>query len=135
MPCCCAITMSATCRNCAGRREAKRQLFVLPDGSPTAESYIPRVYKVLTGNSFGTVRTMLHTELASSLGPAGCAMAMAACHQTSEEVARQYQGEAVAIKQVERCQAAASARRARYIEAQRTRESHGRTEKPAGPLP
>jgi hypothetical protein len=38
---------------------------------------IPAVYKVLTGNSFGTVRAMLHPDLASSLGRAGCAMAMA----------------------------------------------------------
>ena len=95
---------------------AKRPLFVLPDGHPAAVTYVPRIYKALTGNSFGTTRTMLHTDLATDLGVAGRDMAMTACHQTSEKVARKYQAEAVAIAAFSRRQAAASARRARYAD-------------------
>ena len=95
---------------------AKRPLFVLPDGHPAAVTYVPRIYKALTGNSFGTTRTMLHTDLATDLGVAGRDMAMTACHQTSEKIARKYQAEAVAIAAFSRRQAAASARRARYAD-------------------
>lgn len=93
---------------------ARRQLFVLPDGGPTAPTYIPRIYKALTGNSLGTTRTMLHTGLATDLGTAGRDMAMVATHHSTTTIARKYQAESVAIAAVARRQAAGSARRARY---------------------
>jgi hypothetical protein len=91
----------------------QRQLFILPDGKPTAKTYIPRIFKVVTSDSFTATRTMLHTDLATSLGPAGFEMAMTACHRESSEVARKhYETEAVAIAAVAHIQGSASARRA-----------------------
>jgi hypothetical protein len=91
----------------------QRQLFVLPDGKPTAKTYIPRIFKVVTSDSFTATRTMLHTDLATSLGAAGFEMAMVACHRESSEVARKhYETEAVAIAAVAHIQGSASARRA-----------------------
>src|SRR5690625_1512547 len=94
--------------------EVQRQLFTLADGSPTAATYIPRLYKELTGNSFGTTRTMLHTDQATAHGLAGTRAAALACHHRGENTICKYQAEAVAIMALERRQAAASARRARY---------------------
>jgi hypothetical protein len=91
----------------------QRQLFVLHDGSPTAKTHIPRIFKAMTGDSFTATRTMLHTDLATSLGAAGFEMAMTACHRKSSEVARKhYETDAVAIAAVAHIQGSASARRA-----------------------
>jgi hypothetical protein len=93
----------------------RRQLFVQPDGNPTAKSYIPRIFKLVTGDSFMATRTMLHTDLSTSLGAAGFEMAMTACHRRSSEVARKhYQAEAVAIAAVAHIQGSAGARRAAF---------------------
>ena len=90
----------------------QRQLFVLPDGRPTATSYIPRVYKALTGNSFGANRTMLHTDLAIHEGVLGTYQAMIACHQLGSRTAERYKQQTVDIHAVLRRQAAGRLRRA-----------------------
>ena len=93
----------------------QRQLFVLPNGKPTAKTYIPRIFKAATGDSFTATRTMIHTDLATSLGTAGFEMAMTACHRKSSEVARKhYQAEAVAIAAAAHFEGAAVARRAAF---------------------
>jgi hypothetical protein len=92
----------------------QRLLFVLPDGKPTAPTYIPRIYKALTKNSFTTTRTMIHTECMTAHGLAGRNMAMAVCHQTSTRIAEKYEADAVAFAAIARRQATASERRARY---------------------
>jgi len=94
--------------------DAQRPLFVLNDGTPAAPSYVPRIFKVLTGNSFTTTRTMLHTGLSSTIGIAGRDMAMTACHQTSPKIAAKYETDLVAISAVARRQGAASERRSRH---------------------
>ena len=91
--------------------DAGRPLMMLDENRPAAKSYIPRLFKEFTGNSFTTTRTMLHTDLATTLGEAGMITAMIACHQTSRQVAEKYQAQAVAIGAITRRQAAASARR------------------------
>ena len=70
---------------------ARRPLFVLPDGTPVASSYIPRIFKTLTGNSFTTTRTMLHTDEAIQHGDAGIRYAMTACHQKGRGIEKRYQ--------------------------------------------
>lgn len=100
------------------RREAitaQRQLFVLPDGSPTAPSYIPRIFKALTGNSFTITRTMLHTDLAIIDGASGPETAMVACHQVGHDIRRKYQAEQVSRHAVANRQLAASSRRAAHF--------------------
>jgi hypothetical protein len=93
---------------------ARRPLFVLPNSRPAVPSYAPRIFKALTENSFTTTRTMLHTDLGVSMGAAGRETAMAACHQTSERIAKKYETNEVAISAFARRQGAASARRSRY---------------------
>lgn len=94
--------------------DAKRPLFLLDDGKPAAPTYAPRIFKALTGNSFTTTRTMLHSGLSSTIGLAGRDMAMTACHQTSTRIAAKYETDLVAISAVARRQGAASERRSRY---------------------
>jgi len=93
---------------------SKRQLFVLPGGSPAAETYIPRIYKLLTANSLGTSRTMLHTDLGISEGAAGTRRAMIACHQESEQTAQRYTQDMVALNGLLRRQAVGFLRRSEY---------------------
>lgn len=93
-----------------------RQLFVLHDGKQTAKSYIPRIYKVLTGNSLTTSRTMLHSDLAISEGIAGTYQAMTACHQTAERTAALYKQDTVAIHAVLHRQAASRLRRSAHAD-------------------
>ncbi|MER2508141.1 MAG: hypothetical protein ABTQ27_05215 [Amaricoccus sp.] len=94
--------------------DAERPLFVLPDGTPAAASYVPRIFKEMTKNSFTTTRTMLHTDLSSSIGIAGREMAMAACHQVGKEIHKKYETDLVAVSAVNRRQGVASARRERH---------------------
>lgn len=93
--------------------DAQRPLFVLDDGTPTAPSYVPRIFKALTGNSFTTTRTMLHSGLSSTIGIAGRDMAMTACHQSSTRIAAKYETDLVAISAIARRQGAARERRSR----------------------
>lgn len=93
-----------------------RPLFVHFNGTPSARSYAPRRYKELTGNSFTTTRSMLHTDLAVTEGGAGVRIAMIAGHQTGEKTAEKYQLAQVAMAAVASRQASLSARRARHLE-------------------
>lgn len=94
---------------------AKRPLFILPDGTPVAESYIPRIFKMLTGNSFTTTRTMLHTDEAIEHGRAGTAYAKSSCHQIGHGIEKKYQLDSLAKMSLIRRQSAARSRRARYL--------------------
>lgn len=93
-----------------------RPLFVLQDGRPAAPTYIPRIFKAMTGNSFTTTRTMLHTDEAIENGDAGTSYAMASCHQVDWEVRRKYQLDTLARSSVERRQQAGRNRRAAYFD-------------------
>lgn len=93
----------------------RRPLFVLPDGTPVADSYIPRIFKTLTGNSFTATRTMLHTDEAIEHGEAGTTYAMISCHQVGREIRKKYQQDTLARTAVMRRQSAGRSRRARYL--------------------
>ncbi len=93
-----------------------RQLFVLPNGQPTAKTYIPRVFKALTDNSLTTARSMLHTDCAVHHGAAGVEMAKSTCHQRGEKIHLKYQLEHVARAGVDHCRESSRARRLRYLD-------------------
>lgn len=71
-------------------QKQKRQLFVLHDGTPAAVTYIPRVFKALTGNSFTTLRTMLYTDAIAAHGKAGIELAKPAAHHSSTQVVKSH---------------------------------------------
>ncbi|OWY08407.1 hypothetical protein B6V74_14810 [Thioclava sp. F42-5] len=75
----------------------RRQLFVLPDGSPAAATYVPRVFQALSGNSFTTLRVMLYSDAIAHHGVAGIELAKPAAHHASTEIVkRHYIAETVA---------------------------------------
>jgi hypothetical protein len=92
-----------------------RPLFVHPDGARPSPTYIPRIFKEQTGNSFTTTRTMLHTDQAISRGEAGTTDAMAMCHHKSPKIARKYQEQRIRRVAINRVQNAAAARRAGLV--------------------
>jgi len=92
-----------------------RPLFVHPDGSRPSPTYIPRVFKERTGNSFTTTRTMLHTDQAISRGEVGTTDAMQMCHHKSLKIARKYQEKRIRQVAINRVQNAAAARRAGLV--------------------
>lgn len=89
-----------------------RPLFVHPDGSRPSPTYIARIFKEQTGNSFTTTRTMLHTDQAISRGEVGTRDAMVMAHQTSPKTAIKYQEKRLRHVAINRIQNAAAARRA-----------------------
>ncbi|SPF78100.1 hypothetical protein [Pseudoprimorskyibacter insulae] len=91
----------------------RQTLFALHDGTPVSETYIPRIFKTLTGNNFTTTRTMLHTDEAIENGDGGTSYAMASCHQVDWKIRKKYQLETLARSSVERRQQAGRIRRAR----------------------
>ncbi|MFZ3584855.1 hypothetical protein ACOI1H_22280 [Loktanella sp. DJP18] len=93
----------------------RRPLFVLSDGTPVSPTYIPRIFKALTGNSFTTTRTMLHTDEAIEHGDAGTSYAMIASHQTDWDIRTTYQQDRLARTAVNRRQAARRSRRAEFL--------------------
>jgi hypothetical protein len=93
-----------------------RQLFVLPNGQPTAKTYIPRVFKALTDNSLTTARSMLHTDCAVHLGAAGVEMAKSTCHQRGEKIHLKYQLEQVARAGVDHCRQSSRKRRLSHLD-------------------
>jgi hypothetical protein len=100
-------------RACAAR--SGRPLIVHPDGSRPSPTYIPRIFKERTGNSFTTTRTMLHTDQAISRGEVGTTDAMVLCHQKSPKTARKYQEKRVRLVAINRVQEAAAERRAGHV--------------------
>ena len=88
-----------------------RPLIVHPDGSRPSPTYIPRIFKERTGNSFTTTRTMLHTDQAISRGEVGTRDAMVMAHQTSPKTAQKYQEKRIRRVAINRVQDAAAARR------------------------
>ncbi|WP_146681613.1 hypothetical protein [Thioclava sp. F28-4] len=75
----------------------RRQLFVLPDGSPAAATYVPRVFQALSGNSFTTLRVMLYSDAIAQHGVEGIELAKPAAHHASTEIVkRHYIAETVA---------------------------------------
>ncbi|MBK1634814.1 hypothetical protein [Rhodovulum adriaticum] len=93
-------------------QEMQRPLFILANGKPAAKSYAPRIFKALTGNSFTTTRSMLHTDEAIHNGEAGVDSARAACHQKAgSRIVEKYQLEAVMRHAVEHSREASRKRR------------------------
>lgn len=68
----------------------RRQLFVLPDGSPAAATYVPRVFRTLTGNSFTTLRVMLYSDAVAHHGVEGIEHAKPAAHHASTEIVKKH---------------------------------------------
>lgn len=68
----------------------RRQLFVLPDGHPAAATYIPRVFRALTGNSFTTLRVMLYSDAIAHHGADGIELAKPAAHHSSTEIVKSH---------------------------------------------
>lgn len=93
---------------------AERPLFVHHNGSAVGATYIARLFKEITGNSFTTLRTMLHTDLGVAHGAAGTEMAMVAAHQTSHATAQRYKATIVARAASRRAQERARRRRLDY---------------------
>jgi hypothetical protein len=94
----------------------ERPLFVHHNGSAVGATYIARLFKEITGNSFTTLRTMLHTDLGVAHGTAGTEMAMVAAHQTSHATAQKYKAVIVAQTAVQRAQERVRRRRRDYAE-------------------
>ncbi|MGJ8546659.1 MAG: hypothetical protein ACSHWZ_14530 [Sulfitobacter sp.] len=69
-------------------QKQKRQLFILHDGTPAAATYIPRVFKTLTDNSFTTLRSMLYTDAIAANGKAGIELAKPAAHHSSTQLVK-----------------------------------------------
>lgn len=92
-----------------------RPLIVHLDGSWPSPTYIPRIFKERTGNSFTTTRTMLHTDQAISRGEVGTRDAMVMAHQTSPKTAQKYQEKRIRQVAINRVQNAAAARRAGLV--------------------
>lgn len=90
-------------------------LFVHADGSRPSPTYIPRVFKTFTGNSFTTTRTMLHTDQAISRGEEGTRDAMVMAQQKSPQTAKKYQARRTRQVAIARVQDATAARRAELI--------------------
>lgn len=90
---------------------SRQPLFVHPDGSRPSPTYIPRIFKEWTGNSFTTTRTMLHTDQAISRGETGTRDAMVMAHQTSPHTAKKYQEKRIRQVAINRVQDATAARR------------------------
>jgi hypothetical protein len=105
----------------AAAQAAQRPLFVHFGGERVGTTYIARLFKEITDNSFTTLRTMLHTDLGVAYGVAGTEMAMVAAHQTSQKVANKYKAEIVAQTAVGRAQERTRRRRQFYF----TEESAG----------
>jgi hypothetical protein len=61
---------------------------MLSDGFPAAASYVPRVFKALTGNSFTTLRVMLYSDATTHHGVDGIELAKPAAHHASTEVVK-----------------------------------------------
>jgi hypothetical protein len=90
-------------------------LFVHADGSEPSPTYIPRIFKEQTGNSFTTTRTMLHTDQAISRGEVGTRDAMVMAHQSSPQTAQKYQEKRIRQVAINRVQDGAAARRAALV--------------------
>jgi hypothetical protein len=89
----------------------QRPLFVHHGGGPVGVSYIARLFKEMTNNSFTSLRTMLHTDLGVAHGIAGTEMAMVAAHQTSHATAQKYKARIVARTAAHRAQERSRRRR------------------------
>lgn len=68
----------------------RRQLFILPDGSPAAATYVPRVFKALTDNSFTTLRVMLYSDAVAQHGVEGIELAKPAAHHASTDIVKRH---------------------------------------------
>ncbi|MFX0547455.1 hypothetical protein ACEWPL_018195 [Roseovarius sp. S1116L3] len=68
----------------------RRQLFVLPDGSPAAATYVPRIFRALTGNSFTTLRVMNYSDAIAHHGVAGIELAKPAAHHISTKIVKKH---------------------------------------------
>jgi hypothetical protein len=93
-------------------QETERPLFVLPDGRPAAPSYIPRVFKAVTGISLTSTRSLLYTDEMNQNGPAGVESARVACHHDPKSrMTDTYRLGSVSVHAVARLRARKSERR------------------------
>jgi hypothetical protein len=60
----------------------QRQLFCLYDETPAAATYVPRIFKQLTGNSFTTLRVMHYSDAITHHGAEGIELARPAAHHS-----------------------------------------------------
>lgn len=68
----------------------KRQVFVLHDGTPAAATYVPRIFKALTGDSFTCLRVMLYTDAVEHHGIDGIGLAMPSANHSSVAIVKQH---------------------------------------------
>jgi hypothetical protein len=68
----------------------RRQLFVLPDGSPAAATYVPRVFQALTGNSFTTLRVMHYSDAIKHHGHEGIELAKPSAHHANTDIVKKH---------------------------------------------
>jgi hypothetical protein len=100
--------------------QQKRQLFVLPDGSPAAATYIPRIFKALTGNSFTTLRVMLYSDAVTHHGIGGIELAKSAAHHASTDIIKKHYLEELVAET-----AATNFRRRRHQRIEHDRQDYG----------
>lgn len=81
-----------------------RPLIVRSDGRTPHPGYVARIFKVHTGNTLTSTRTMLHTDQSVRRGEAGTRDTMQVLHQRSRRVAELYQGRAVRQAALQRVQ-------------------------------
>ncbi|WP_108258124.1 hypothetical protein [Mangrovicoccus ximenensis] len=94
----------------------QRLLFLHLDGSTPSPTYIPRLFKEFTGNSFTTARTMLHTDQAEARGMDGTLDTMRVEHQTSTGTASKYQTREARAAASRHVQRKVSARRGQAVD-------------------
>jgi len=68
----------------------QRQLFVLRDGTPASATYVPRIFKALTGDSFTCLRVMLYTDAVEHHGVEGIELAMSSANHSSRLIVNQH---------------------------------------------
>jgi hypothetical protein len=91
---------------------AERPLFILPDGTAAAPSYIPRIFKAVTGISFTSTRSLLYTDEMIHNDASGVESARVACHHdANSRMVDTYRLTSVAVHAVDRLRAGKANRR------------------------
>ena len=93
-----------------------RPLIVRSDGQVPNPGYAARVFRLHTGNTLTSTRTMLHTDQAVRRGENGTRDTMAVLHQRSRQIAELYQGRAVRQAAVQRAQMGLSEKQAAALD-------------------
>lgn len=83
--------------------QTERPLFVNPDGSPCAQSYVSRVWSETHGTGATIARTLLH-DFFGAQGEEGVHKAMIVCDQYARQTAEKYRGASIDRQQLEAAQ-------------------------------